>query len=56
METTSPGLPSELVDLTDIRLADLREIDDSALTRSIRRVLDDTAQQRDAVARFASAI
>ena len=56
MENTSAGLPSELVDLTRIRLGDLRKLDNSALAQSIRRVLDDVNRQEDPVADFGSAI
>jgi hypothetical protein len=56
MESTSAEIPSELVDLTKIRLADLQDHGDSAPVRSMRRVLEDIVRQQDIVAGFSSAI
>ena len=47
---------AELVDLTDISLLDLKSLDDSALSRSIRRLIAEAKNPKEAVAGFNSAI
>ena len=50
------GIMSELVDLTDVRLADLRDRDDSVLVHSMLRVVEEVARPKDVVAGFSSSI
>jgi FXSXX-COOH protein len=46
----------DLVDLVQIRLADLPQVGGSALQRSLRRVLNDADNPQDAFAGFDSAL
>jgi FXSXX-COOH protein len=54
MTESSEGCESELVSLDDVCLADLFEIEESALAASVRRVLREHAEDRETVARFNS--
>jgi FXSXX-COOH protein len=56
MESTSEGRPSELIDLTNVRLADLRDLDATALARSIVLVVRELERPQEALAGFGSAI
>ncbi|GIG59436.1 hypothetical protein Lfu02_38080 [Longispora fulva] len=55
MDATSDR-ESDLLDLTQVRLSHLRELDDTVLARSLRRLLDDADRPQDAIAGFQSAI
>ncbi len=47
---------SDLVDITRVSLADLRGLPDTAINRSLRRILAEIDRPQDAVAGFQSAI
>jgi FXSXX-COOH protein len=47
---------TELVDLRDILLLDLKSLEDSVLSRSIRRIIAEAKNPREAVAGFNAAI
>jgi len=47
---------SDLVDVSSISLSDLRGLEDSALARALRRVLDEVDRTQGAVAGWQSAI
>ncbi len=47
---------TDLVDVTHIRLADLRALENPALARAIQRILDDIDRSQGAVAGWQSAI
>jgi FXSXX-COOH protein len=49
-------LSSALVDLTDVRLVDLRALDRTVLGMALRRVLEEADRPQDAVAGFQSAL
>jgi FXSXX-COOH protein len=49
-------LPSGLVDLTDLRLVDLRALDQTTLGTALRRVLEEADRPQDVVAGFQSAL
>lgn len=50
MEKTDEGYEFDLVDLTGVTLAELPQLDDSALAHSLRRILDEIDRPQDAVA------
>jgi FXSXX-COOH protein len=52
----SDDLSSTLVDLTDVRLADLRAIDGTALGSALRRILEEADRPQEVVAGFQSAL
>ncbi|HET8660132.1 MAG TPA: FxSxx-COOH cyclophane-containing RiPP peptide [Micromonosporaceae bacterium] len=53
----SPRQPeTELVDVTEIALGKLRSLDDSTLSRSLRRLVREAHDGREAVAGFQSAL
>lgn len=57
MTAPSPGnLPSALIDLTDISLADLRALDRTVLGGALRRIFDSADHPEDAQAGFQSAL
>jgi FXSXX-COOH protein len=47
---------SDLIDISGLRLADLRGLADSVVTRSLRRILKEMEGPQDAVAGFQSSI
>jgi FXSXX-COOH protein len=47
---------SDLVDVSRVSLSDLRGLEDSALARALRRVLDEVDRTQGAVAGWQSAI
>lgn len=47
---------SDLVDVSSVSLSDLRGLEDSALARALRRVLDEVDRTQGAVAGWQSAI
>ncbi|MFI7080441.1 FxSxx-COOH cyclophane-containing RiPP peptide [Micromonospora sp. NPDC049903] len=47
---------SDLVDINGLSLADLRDLPDTAINRSLRRVLHEIDRPQDAVAGFQSAV
>jgi FXSXX-COOH protein len=47
---------SDLVDVSNIRLSDLRGLEDSALAHSLRRIFDEIDRSQGAVAGWQSAI
>ncbi|MGH3693653.1 MAG: FxSxx-COOH cyclophane-containing RiPP peptide [Pseudonocardiaceae bacterium] len=47
---------ADLVDLSGLSLADLRELDDSVLAHALRRILADAERPEEAVAAFESYI
>jgi FXSXX-COOH protein len=49
-----PAEPHSLIDLTGLSLETLQELGDSALARSLERVLNDTEHHRGMVAGFES--
>lgn len=51
-----PEHPSDLVDLSRVSLADLRDLPDSAVTESLRRIVAELDQAAEPVAGFQSAI
>lgn len=48
--------PSDLVDLSKVSLADLRDLPDSAVAESLRRIVAELDQDAEPVAGFQSAI
>jgi FXSXX-COOH protein len=47
---------SDLVDVTNVNLAELRGLNDSALARALRRIFDEVDRSQGAVAGWQSAI
>lgn len=47
---------SDLVDISGLSLAELRDLPDTAINRSLRRILAEIDRPQDAVAGFQSAI
>jgi FXSXX-COOH protein len=47
---------SELVDVSQIGLSELRGLQDSALARALRRILEDADRTQGTIARWQSAI
>jgi FXSXX-COOH protein len=56
VEDASGPYVSELVDLTDLDLADLPSLDNPVLARSLRKIRDDVANPQDAAAGFNSSL
>jgi FXSXX-COOH protein len=52
----SDDLSSPLVDLTDVHLADLRAMDETALGSALRRILEEADRPQEVVAGFQSAL
>lgn len=56
MSDDKTGIETKLIDLDRFALADLMELDDSALDHALRRVLADAEGEEDPIAGFQSFI
>ena len=56
MDRTHEDHNSELVDITNVSLTELRGLEDSALARAMRRIFDEVDRSQGAVAGWQSAI
>jgi FXSXX-COOH protein len=56
VEDASGPIVSELIDLTDMDLADLPNLDNPVLARSLQKIRDEAENPQDAAAGFQSSL